>query len=503
MNNIYLYNTLTKKKEQFVPIESGKVKIYSCGPTVYDYAHIGNFRSFLLSDLLVRIFRGNNFEVIKVQNITDVGHLTNDDLADGNGEDKVLRQAREKEISPWEIVKKFTQAFLQDEKILQILPPKFRPQASEFIPQQLKIIKELIAKNIAYEIDGSVYFRVHKFEKYGQLSGNSLSDLQAGARVEINSEKENPLDFALWKKAEKNHLMQWDYQTGEKISQENIIKFQNENPNQAGFPGWHIECSAMSLELLGDHFDLHTGGEDNVFPHHECEIAQNEAGKISQENSVNYWLHAKHLLVDDKKMSKSLGNFYTIKDLLDKGWTGEEIRYLLVSAHYRTALNFTLSGLEMARKSIQRLQEVQRILNNFIEKEVAGDENFTQSFQNDFWKALNNDCNTAEALAAVFSLIKKTMQDKENQELKPQQAQAVLDFLTKDFNEVFAILKIVKTEEFSRENLAEIEKLITERLQARTDKNWEKSDEIRDFCRIKFGIELLDEAKKTSWKKRD
>jgi len=485
MQDIYLTNSLTNKKDKFVPIKEGEVSIYSCGPTVYDYAHIGNFRSFLMSDLLFRVFKYAGYEVKKVQNITDVGHLTNDDIADADGEDKIAKKAKAEGKDAFEIARYYEKLFIEDENTLRIIPPNTgRPRATEFIKEQLELIKQLIEKEFAYEVNGSVYFRTAKFKDYGKLSGNKLSDLQAGARVEINSEKEDPLDFALWKSADKNHLMQW------------------KSPWGMGFPGWHIECSAMSKKLLGKNFDIHTGGEDNIFPHHECEIAQNEC---SFGGKINYWLHAKHLLVDGKKMSKSKGNFYTIRDLLEEGWRGNEIRLALIKSHYKSSLNFSKKLLEESRKNIKDIEESRRICNDTLAAlDVKKDKvlsDYLIEFKKGFQSALFDDLNIPEALANVFKAIKHTMVIKENKlerkDLNLDILVELLNFLENDFNQIFDIFP--EEIKVSDEKIKEIEQKIAERNQARENKNWELSDKIRDELLLD-GVELIDKAATTRWK---
>ncbi len=474
--DIYFTNTLTGQKEKFIAQNSNKVKIYSCGPTVYDFAHIGNFRSFLMSDILVRILQYFDYKTIKVQNITDVGHLVSDN---DTGEDKILKKARLEKKDPFAIAKFFENAFIEDETRLKILPPDHRPRATEYIPEQISLCEKLIKNEFAYECNGSVYFRTTKFRKYGQLSKNKLEDLFSGVRVEINSEKENPLDFAVWKKAEINHLMQWD------------------SPWGRGFPGWHLECSAMSLRLLGEQFDIHTGGEDNIFPHHECEIAQNEASNGGKK-SVNYWLHAKHLLFEGKKMSKSFGNFYTIRDLFAKGFSGETIRYLLISANYRTALNFTWDGLQMADTSLKRINEAIRIFKNITNKNKKKVQTSQISIYRQKYKdALADNLNTSDALGVTFSLIKFGLKEKESEQLTSDMAIEIVDFLQNDFNDIFAVLEPKKV--ISTEIKNNIKNLIVEREKLRIAKNWLEADKIRDKLQ-NDGIILYDENGQTQWK---
>ena len=475
MPTLFLHNTLSGKKEEFVPLEKGKVKMYSCGPTVYDFAHIGNFRSFLLSDLLVRVLKSLGYEVIKTQNITDVGHLVSDH---DDGEDKILKKAKLEKKDPFAIARFFEEAFVEDEKRLNILPPAFRPRATDFIKQQIQWCEELIKKGYAYENNGSVYYRLLKFPRYGHLSKNNIEDLIAGIRVEKNPEKESLMDFALWRKADENHLMQWD------------------SPWGKGFPGWHLECSVMSHTLIGFPFDIHTGGEDNIFPHHECEIAQNEA--FFGEKSVNYWVHAKHLMVDGQKMSKSKGNFYTLRDILEKGYSGAEIRYLLLSAHYRTSLNFTFEGLEMARSSMARIQEARRIFKEVAnsEQEAANSEKRVGN-REQFQKALLDDLNVSDALSVVFEVIKQGMRLRDEGRLSSQEAASIVTFLEEDFNSVFDILEEEKL--LNSKEAEEIEALIQERNQHRESKDWAEADRIRDGL-LARGIELIDEGGKTSYR---
>jgi cysteinyl-tRNA synthetase len=476
-SDVFLYNTLSHQKEQFRPLSEGKVKMYSCGPTVYDYAHIGNFRSFLVSDFLVRVLQYAGYKVTKIQNITDVGHLTNDESVDNQGIDKVAKKAQQERKDPFSIARRYEEAFIEDEKILNILPPDQRPRATDFISEQIQLAQTLIQKGFAYHVNGSVYFRTKKYKSYGQLSGNKLEDLIAGARVKIKNEKEDALDFALWKKADTNHIMQW------------------KSPWGMGFPGWHAECSAMSMKLLGLPFDIHTGGEDNIFPHHECEIAQNECSHDGQK-SVYYWLHVKHLQVNGEKMSKSQGNFFTIRDLLKQGWKGNEIRYALLSGHYRMALNFTLDSLQMARNSLKRLEEAIRIFRDRAGNATADD--FSQKTRMLFQKALFDDLNGADGLGIVFNFVKRAMKWRDEKKLTPSNAQSIVTFLENDFDGVFGVFP-QKKQKLSSEKQTDIEHRIRERNEARKVKNWSRADEIRKEL-LSEGIELVDEEGKTIWK---
>jgi len=333
-----LHNTLTKSKEAFKAINPGKVGMYTCGPTVYDYIHIGNIRSYMTADILRRYLEYRGYEVRAIKNITDVGHLTEDDIAQADsGEDKILKKALKEKKSPQEIAEFYEDYFKNTEKEMNILAANYFPKATTHIDQMIKMISGLIEKDRAYEKNGNVFFNVTKFPGYGKLSGNTLESLKSGARLEKHPDKKNPWDFALWLKAPEDHLMKW------------------KSPWSVGYPGWHIECSAMSLEYLGETFDIHTGGEDNIFPHHEAEIAQSES--FTGKKFVNYWTHTRHLLVDREKMSKSKGNFYILEDVKKKGFSAMELRLLLLSSHYRSPLNFTWDSMKQSRQNLKRITE--------------------------------------------------------------------------------------------------------------------------------------------------
>ncbi|MHC5083008.1 MAG: cysteine--tRNA ligase, partial [Planctomycetota bacterium] len=321
MSQIQFYNTFSKSVETFESVEPGKVKLYSCGPTVYSHPHIGNFRSFLMADLLKRFLAFKGYDVTHIMNITDVGHLLDD--AD-EGADKLEEAARKEKKDPLEIAQKYIDSFQDASEMLNMIPADNYPRATEHINEMIALIETLVDKGHAYVVGNNVYYDVTTFADYGKLSGNTLDDLNAGARIEVNDEKKNPQDFALWKH-DPRHIQQWD------------------SPWGRGFPGWHIECSAMSIKYLGRQFDFHTGGEDNIFPHHECEIAQSEGA--SETKWVKYWMHARFLLFDGEKMSKSKGNLYTIQELVEKGFKKNAIRYALISSHYRQNYNFTFDGL--------------------------------------------------------------------------------------------------------------------------------------------------------------
>ncbi|HEY5713812.1 MAG TPA: cysteine--tRNA ligase [Candidatus Gracilibacteria bacterium] len=470
---IRLHNTLSRTKEVFTPIEPGKVSMYCCGPTVYDFAHIGNFRTFVFNDLLVRTLEYAGYEVTKVMNITDVGHLTSD--AD-EGEDKILKKARMEKKDPFAIARFFEEAYVEDEQKLRIKPPAARPRATEWIKQQIIFVEQLIEKGFAYAVNGSVYFRTHKCGHYGKLSGNTLKDLDMGARIELNDEKEDPLDFVVWKAANENHLMQWD------------------SPWGKGFPGWHLECSVMSTEILGERFDIHTGGEDLTFPHHECEIAQNY-GCTGLENNINYWLHGRFLLLEGEKMSKSKGNFYTIRDLMEEGWKGTEIRYLLASGYYQSQFNFTRKGLEQARASIARLQEAVRVFSQIAGGNIQPSI-FNIQYRERYQAALFDDINTPEALAVVFELVGEGMKRRDEGTLTEEEAAGIVQFLEQDFQAIFDVLDLEGGAIPEAINV-----LLQQREEARKNKDWAASDSLRDEIKA-LGYEVLDESGGQSLRKR-
>ena len=438
--DIYFYNTLTKEKDLFKPIEEGKVKIYSCGPTVYKDATIGNMRTNLLNDTLRRVLKYNGYELKHVMNITDVGHL----VSDGDeGEDKMLKSAREEHKSPLEIAEHYTKLFFRDLERLNIETPEVVCKATDHIKEMLEMVQKIMKNGYAYETSTAIYFDVSKLDKYGILSGINLNDQKAGARVDIDPEKRNPYDFALWIKAPANHLMKWD------------------SPGGPSYPGWHIECSAMSTKYLGEEFDIHTGGIDLVPTHHENEIAQNKGA--CGKNPAHYWIHGEYLLINGGKMSKSLGNTYLIDDIIARGYSPLAYRLFNYSCHYRGKLNFTWEGIESANTSLIRLREgYQKHLNgnSDISDEIIAD------MENRFHQAINDDMNMPLALSVVWEAVKYP-------EKSPKIAQ-----LLKKFDTVLGI-KIDEVQETKIPQ--EILDLVEERKQARSDKNWSESDRLRDL----------------------
>lgn len=448
-----IYNTLTKKKEVFEPLTAGEVKMYTCGPTVYDYVHIGNLRSYVMADTVRRVLEAEGLTVKHVKNITDVGHLTADDIAQGDsGEDKIERKARAEGKTIEEIVRFYTDYYHEAEVSLNILPAHEEPRATEYVPHMIKFIEGLIEKGYAYEKNGNVFFDVTKFEKYGALSGNTLDKLKVGARLEEHPDKKNPWDFALWLKAPEGHLMHWT------------------SPWSEGYPGWHIECSAMNLATLGTTIDIHTGGEDNIFPHHEAEIAQSECG--NNEPFVRYWVHARHLLVNGEKMSKSKGNFYKLEDVLERGFSPMDLRMLYLSAHYRSQMNFTWEALAQAKANRESIYNVLRRLKQAIEINEWGSEEIKLNLLHEkFEEALHDDFNTPLALAVLLALITETNKLLDTKKLmNPKETLFVLEQILNVFGLTFA-----------EEALPEVvTTLLKERELARANKDFARSDSLRD-----------------------
>ena len=378
--DLKLYNTLSRSKETFVPIKKNKASIYSCGPTVYNYAHIGNLRTYVFMDVLRRILQYCGYEVTSVMNITDVGHLLSDR---DTGDDKMVKAAKEQNKTPEEIAQYYTSIFFKDIERLNILCPQFTPKATEHIAEMIEVVKALLDKGFAYETADGIYFDISKFPNYGKLSRANLEEQLAGARVNVNTGKRHPADFALWKKAEPNHIMQW------------------QSPWGMGYPGWHIECTAMSNKYLGDVFDIHTGGIDHVPIHHENEIAQAESwlGK----KAVNYWMHSEFMLVNGGKMSKHLKNTYTVDDLIEKGYSPMEFRYLCLNVQYRQKLNFTWESMESAKTAYQRLATH---LYEHKQSEAKTDKKVLDDFLQEFNEAISDDLNVPMAMGVLWKMIK-------------------------------------------------------------------------------------------------
>ncbi|MCJ7804601.1 cysteine--tRNA ligase [Patescibacteria group bacterium] len=468
---IRLYNTLTKKIDDFKPLKTDFVRQYDCGPTVYFYAHIGNMWRYVISDLLRRVLEYNGYQVKQVMNITDVGHLTEDDLAADTGEDKMELAAKKEKKTPQQIAEFYTQVFLKDMERLNILRPHIMPKATEHIASMIRTIEVLEKKGYAYWA-GDKYFvyDISKFKNYGKLSGKKLDELKVGSRLEPVPGKRNPFDFALWIKDSK-HLMHWD------------------SPWGVGYPGWHIECSAMSMEYLGPTLDIHTGGEDNIFPHHENEIAQSEAATGKQ--FVRYWVHIRHNFVNGQKMSKSQGNIYTLQDLVDKGFDPLAYRYLCLGTHYRKNLNFTWNSLESAAKALDKLKEM---VKGFYQKQKKrtslGEECLlkVEKYKESFRQAVNNDLGLSEALAVVWEMVKSDMPTYDK-----------LDLIL-DFDKVLGLdLERVSREEKVPRVSREVKDLVKKREELRGQGNWEEADKLRKQIE-KLGWEIEDTPKGTKLK---
>src|ERR1700737_1353640 len=381
-----IYNTLTRRLEEITPRETGKIGMYSCGPTVYRYIHIGNLRTFTMGDVIRRPFEYRGYDVLHVKNITDVGHMRQE-MVD-RGEDKILAQARKEGKTSLQIAQFYTGAFHEDERKLNIEPATVFPRATEHIPEMIAIVQGLESKGVAYEVNGNVYFDIKRFPGYGKLSGNQLENMLAGVREGLVEDRRNPEDFPLWKVAEPGREMAWN------------------SPWGRGFPGWHIECSAMSMKYLGAQFDLHTGGVDNIFPHHEDEIAQSEA--FTGEPFANYWVHAQHLLADGQKMAKSTGNAYTCSEIEARGFDPLSLRYFYTTALYRSRLNFTFRALEAAQTSLERLRQYAYQL--FLQADqgaVLRDEPIKgNEWQVRFVGEVENDLKMPRAMAVVWTMLR-------------------------------------------------------------------------------------------------
>jgi cysteinyl-tRNA synthetase len=485
---IRLYNTLTKQKEAFEPLYAGKVGMYTCGPTVYGKIHIGNLRAYVMADTARRLLEHAGYEVRAIKNITDVGHLTADDVAQGDsGEDKMIRQALAEKKTPEEIARFYEDYFHETEKKMNILPAHYFPRATAHVQQMIKLIEELIAKNHAYEKNGNVFLDVTTFPDYGKLSGNTLDKLKVGARLEEHPDKKNPWDFALWLKAPENHLMKW------------------QSPWSLGYPGWHIECSAMSMEYLGDTFDIHTGGEDNIFPHHEAEIVQSEG--VTEKPFARYWLHVRHLLVDGVKMSKSKGNLYLLEDILEKGYSSMDLRFLLLLSHYRSQMNFTWDALAQAHANWESVQNFRERLEEYAipasplpsdegsSRRVRGDEEALdiEKYRAAFIEALEDDMNTPQALTVLLDFVKAGNRLMDDRKLaNPKEAGQLL--------ETFASLLGLRWEEKGDvpENILQ---LVRDRDEARRQKDFARSDALRDEIE-KAGYLVEDTPQGTKAKKK-
>ena len=453
-----IYNTLTRKKEEFVPIEEGTAKIYVCGPTVYNYFHIGNARPFVVFDTLRKYLQYRGYKVKFVQNFTDV-------------DDKIINRAREEHLTAKEVSEKYIEEYYKDAAALNVTKADVHPRVSEHIPEIIEFVQTLIDKGYAYEVNGDVYFSTRKFNGYGKLSGQNIEDLESGARIAVGEIKEDPLDFALWKAQKEEDEIAWDCPWGK------------------GRPGWHIECSAMSKKHLGDTIDIHAGGQDLQFPHHENEIAQSEC--CNGVPFANYWMHNGYITIDNEKMSKSKGNFFTVRDIL-KEYDGEVMRFFLLSGHYRNPINFSDSLMEQAKAGLGRMRNAKETLKHLIangngemtdaEKEaLAGYDKYRQ----EFISAMDDDLNTADAISAIFELItviNTAVRDGASREF----AEKSLDTLM----ELASIVGLLQ-QDADKAVDDDIQALVDERQEARKAKNIARADEIRDRLKAR-GITLKD-----------
>ncbi|MCE2983862.1 MAG: cysteine--tRNA ligase [Parachlamydia sp.] len=446
-----LYNTASRQKELLVPLNGRHIQMYTCGPTVYNFAHIGNFRTYIFEDILRRSIQFFGFTITQVMNLTDV-------------DDKTIRGAIAQGVDLNTYTRPYIEAFFDDLKTLNIQPAEHYPAATDYIPSMIEMISVLLEKGVAYKGgDGSIYYAISQFPRYGCLSHLHLDKLQAGASERIASDeydKESVADFVLWKSydAERDGQIYW------------------ESPYGPGRPGWHLECSAMAINLLGETIDIHVGGVDNMFPHHENEIAQSEA--CSGKQFVNLWMHAEHLVVNNKKMSKSLGNFFTLRDLLQKGFTGTQVRYLLLQTHYKTQLNFTFQGLEAAKSTLTRLDDfIQRLYAIVAPSTGFALAPISQAALQKFTEALSDDLNISVALSALFDYIREINALCDEGKIGTVEAVEIID-LMKRFDTVLGVMTFGKKEEKIPDDLKEA---FERRLQARAEKNWKLADEMRDF----------------------
>lgn len=464
MADIFLTNSLTRKKEKFEAIAPPEVGMYTCGMTVYDYAHIGHGRKYVTDDILKRLLTANGYKVKHVQNVTDVGHL----VSDGDeGEDKLEKGAVKQGKTVWEVAEFFTKNFYESMDKLNIIRPDIICKATDHIKEQIELIKILMDKGFAYDTPEAVYFEVSKFEKYGEAFGQKLEDKKVAVRGEVQTgeHKKNPADFALWFKRVgrfENHAMHW------------------ESPWGDGFPGWHVECSAMSIKYLGEQFDIHTGGEDHISIHHPNEIAQSEAA-TGKTPFVNYWLHTAFLMVDGRKMSKSLENFYTVADIEKKGFDPLALRYLYLGANYRDPLNFTWESLKASQAALDKLKSQIGALKSQTERTILSEEKQKQidGYRNDFMEAVNDDLNTSKALAVLWEILKSNIPSVDKYDL------------AMSFDEILGLnLKVLQVKQVLQVS-QEVKGLMEKREQLRKEGKYEEADKIRDQI-LSLGFSVSD-----------
>ena len=476
-----VYNMLTREKEEFIPLVADRVHMYVCGPTVYDHAHLGHAKTYVAFDVIARYLRFKGYKVRYVQNITDVGHLLD------TGEDRIMRGARREQLEPMELVEIYTRSYFEDMDRLGIVRPDISPRASAHIPEQIEMIKELLEKGHAYEVDGDVYFDVSSFEEYGKLSGHKVEELEAGARVAVREEKRHPADFALWKKSEPEHILKWP------------------SPWGWGYPGWHIECSAMSTKYLGSTFDIHGGGLDNVFPHNECEIAQSEAA--TGEPFSRYWLLSGSLTVSGVKMSKSLGNFLTLKDAF-KLYSPYALRFFVLSSHYRSPVDFSREALLSAQRGIERLHSAVRdVRNRLSTMGPSGTADLSymtdlDQYRKRFIEAMDDDFNTAGALAALFDMTREINRQINSDTPVSRGTLAGIDRLYRELgDQVLGLIPDNLAAPGTSANVTSrlMQLLIDLREEYRRNQEYNQADTIRDRLTL-LGIVLEDHPNGTSWR---
>lgn len=459
-----VYNTLTRRKEEFIPIEEGKVKMYVCGPTVYNLFHIGNARTFIIFDTIRRYLEYRGYEVKFVQNFTDI-------------DDKMIKKAKDNNTTVKELGDRYIMEYYKDADKLKIKRATVNPRATEYIKEMVSFIEELIAKGLAYEMDGDVYYSTKSYKEYGKLSGQNLDDLQSGARIDVDERKKDPMDFALWKKA-KPFEPSW------------------KSPWGNGRPGWHIECSCMVLNLLGETIDIHAGGTDLIFPHHENEIAQSEGR--SGKTFAKYWLHGAFINVDNRKMSKSLNNFFTAREILEK-YDTEVVRLFMISGHYRTQINFTMEVLDAAKASLERMYNALNILNGYLKnekQEITPEEEVLKaqllSYKDRFIDKMDDDFNTADGISVIFELIRDV-----NVKINENSSVELVKFVINLLRDLGSPLGIMQNE-IGGTLEDEVEELIKMRNEARKNRDFALSDKIRDDLTSK-GIILEDTAQGVRW----
>lgn len=469
MKKVYVYNTFTRNKDEFVPYREGNVGIYTCGPTVYNFAHIGNLRTYIFEDVLKKSFEYLGYKVKHVMNVTDVGHLQSDS---DEGEDKMTLGAKRENKTPWEIARFYEDAFFEDCKKLNIKRPTVACRATEHISDMINLIKVLEEKGYTYTSNGNVYFEIEKFPNYFELAQLSMEELEAGSRVEVDVNKKNPLDFVLWFTNSKftNHIMEWD------------------SPWGVGFPGWHLECSAMSMKYLGERIDIHCGGVDHIPVHHTNEIAQSE-GALGHK-WVNYWMHGEFLVIDGGKMSKSSGDFLTVTRLIEEGFSPLDYRYFCLLSRYRKQLMFRFDSLKEAQNSLNKLKNRVSVILKAVNETETIDNQKMDDFKEKFATELSDDLNIANAVTVLFDVLKDA-------ELNSKEKVSLIE----DFDKVLC-LDLFKEEVAAVRTDLDVDlinKLIAERTEARKNKEWAKSDEIRNKL-AEMNIEIVDTKDGATWK---